>query len=392
MSAAAASAGAPGSFWRPALAGAAGSLVSIGLARFAYTPLIPAVIAAGWFSPSQAAYLGAINLIGYLIGAIGARGVARRVPIRLALRVAILLATIAMLACAEPVSFLWFAVWRVIAGLAGGIIMVLAAPAVLALVPAGRRGLAGGVVFTGVGLGIALSGVLVPPLLRLGLPATWLGLGGLSAVLTAATWTSWPSAAPAAARQRTRFGGAVLAVIVEYGLNAFGVVPHMIFLVDFVARYLGRGMAAGAVCWIAFGAGRDGRAGLCRRAGGPHRLSPRAAAGAAGRGDRGRGAAAVHRHADAAGLGGGGRAPSRRGWCRWCSAASTPSCRPAATPPAPPGAGRRSPGRSGRRRGRRHWPSCSPAPTSYTPLFAAGAAALLLALLLDLGTGRARPD
>ncbi len=255
MSVAAATAGAPGNFWRPALAGAAGTLVSIGLARFAYTPLIPAVIAAGWFSPSQAAYLGAINLIGYLIGAVGARAVARRLPVRLSLRVAILLASVGMLACAEPVSFLWFAVWRVVAGLAGGIIMVLAAPAVLALVPAGRRGLAGGVVFTGVGLGIALSGVVVPPLLRLGLPAAWLGLGGLSAALTAATWTSWPSAAPATSRHRARLSGAVLAVIVEYGLNAFGVVPHMIFLVDFVARYLGRGMAAGAVCWIAFGAG-----------------------------------------------------------------------------------------------------------------------------------------
>ena len=45
------------------------SLVGIGLARFAYTPLIPALISAGWFSPSQAAYLGAANFAGYLAGA-----------------------------------------------------------------------------------------------------------------------------------------------------------------------------------------------------------------------------------------------------------------------------------------------------------------------------------
>ena len=75
----------------------------------------------------------------------------------------------------------------------------------------------GGVVFTGVGLGIARSGALVPPLLRLGLPATWLGLGGLSAALTAATWTSWPNAAPVAAGSGRGWAGTVLAVIVDTG-------------------------------------------------------------------------------------------------------------------------------------------------------------------------------
>lgn len=242
-------------FWRATLAGLCGSLVGIGLARFAYTPLIPAVIAAGWFSPSGAAYLGAANLTGYLLGALGARQVARNLSVRTTLRTAMLLATVSFFACAEPVSFPWFFVWRFLAGTAGGFIMVLAAPAVLALVPPARRGVAGGVIFTGVGLGIAASGVLVPPLLQLGLRATWLGLGAVAAVLALASWTSWPASAPLPAGTRPRLGGAVLAVILEYGLNALGVVPHMIFLVDFVARGLGRGMAAGAACWVAFGFG-----------------------------------------------------------------------------------------------------------------------------------------
>ena len=41
----------------------------------------------------------------------------------------------------------------------------------------------------------------------------------------------------------------------EYALNAVGLVPHMVFLVDFVARGLGRGLHAGAVDWVIFGAG-----------------------------------------------------------------------------------------------------------------------------------------
>jgi MFS family permease len=50
-------------------AGLAASLVGIGLSRFAYTPLVPALISAGWFTPADTAYLGAANLAGYLAGA-----------------------------------------------------------------------------------------------------------------------------------------------------------------------------------------------------------------------------------------------------------------------------------------------------------------------------------
>jgi predicted MFS family arabinose efflux permease len=45
------------------------------------------------------------------------------------------------------------------------------------------------------------------------------------------------------------------ALFVEYALNAAGWVPHMIFLVDFVARGLGRGVAVGAQYWVLFGIG-----------------------------------------------------------------------------------------------------------------------------------------
>src|SRR5690242_3783640 len=64
---------------RATLAGLAATLVGVGLARFAYTPLLPALIAAGWFPPASAAYLGAANLAGYLAGALVARTLAARI-------------------------------------------------------------------------------------------------------------------------------------------------------------------------------------------------------------------------------------------------------------------------------------------------------------------------
>src|SRR6478609_4761345 len=45
--------------WRAISAGLCATLVGIGLARFAYTPLLPAIIDAHWFSASAATYLGA---------------------------------------------------------------------------------------------------------------------------------------------------------------------------------------------------------------------------------------------------------------------------------------------------------------------------------------------
>jgi predicted MFS family arabinose efflux permease len=243
------------------LSGLCATLVGIGLARFAYTPLIPVLIAAQWFTPSQAAYLGAANLAGYLAGAFLARPLAARAGAATMLRTMMLLASAAFFACAFPLSFAWFFAWRFSAGLAGGVLMVLAAPTVLAQMPASRRGIAGGAIFTGVGLGIAASGTLVPLLLQAGLVETWLGLGALALVLTLIAWGGWPPAAvtaPATADKappRRHANPQLRALYVEYALNAVGQVAHMVFLVDFVARGLGRGLGAGAVAWVLFGLG-----------------------------------------------------------------------------------------------------------------------------------------
>jgi predicted MFS family arabinose efflux permease len=136
--------------------------------------------------------------------------------------------------------------------------MALAAPVVLPHIKPSRRGLASGAIFTGVGLGIAASGTLVPLLMRAGLAQTWFGLGAVALLLTLISWGGWPheqlpeihqpSAAP-----NPRSG--LAALYVEYGLNAIGLVPHMIFLVDFVARGLGRGLVTGAQYWVLFGIG-----------------------------------------------------------------------------------------------------------------------------------------
>lgn len=95
-----------------AFAGLCGSLVAVGLARFAYTPLIPSMIQAHWFSSSETVTLGAANFTGYLIGAMAGRPLVAKLSNRTALRLLIAAVTIAFFACASPVSVSWFFFWR----------------------------------------------------------------------------------------------------------------------------------------------------------------------------------------------------------------------------------------------------------------------------------------
>jgi predicted MFS family arabinose efflux permease len=241
------------------LAGLCASLVGIGLARFAYTPLIPSLIEAQWFSANDVMYLGAANLVGYLAGALSGRPLARRLGGPWTLRLMMTLASLAFLACAFPVSVLWFFAWRFVSGLAGGAIMVLAATSVLPFIPGARKGLASGAIFLGLGMGIAASGTLVPLLLNLGLQQTWIGLGVLSGVLTAVSWAGWPrlpEAAPVVVQgAEAKTPTAMKLLYAQYALMAVALVPMMVFLVDYVARGLQWGAHWGAMVWVVYGIG-----------------------------------------------------------------------------------------------------------------------------------------
>ncbi|MDY0747380.1 YbfB/YjiJ family MFS transporter [Paucibacter sp. R3-3] len=247
---------------RTILAGLSASLVGIGLARFAYTPLIPPLIQAHWFSASDVISLGAANLAGYLVGALLGRPIGQRIGNAHALRAMMLAVTVAFLACGFPVSVIWFFFWRFVSGVAGGTIMVLVAATLLPHVPQARRGLTSGAIFLGLGLGIAGSGTVVPLLLGLGLRDTWIGLAVVSAAFTAASWFAWPGAAAAvqapAIAHDAQPGAASRTMAVfyaQYALMAVGLVPAMVFLVDFIARGLQQGAHVGALFWVLYGVG-----------------------------------------------------------------------------------------------------------------------------------------
>lgn len=244
--------------WRVPLGGLAATLIGNGIGRFAYTPLIPALIAAGWFSPAEAVYLAAANLAGYLAGALGAAPLGRRLGSIPAMRLAAIATVLSLVACAWPFSFAWYVGWRFLAGATGGVLMVLAVPAVLAVTAAERRGRAAGIVITGVGLGIAAAGTVVPALAGAGPRAIWLGLAAIAALLAAYAWIAIPDDGidRTSARQRAEpLGAPILLLIAAYASDALGFIPHTVFWVDYIARGLGLGLDVGGAYWALFGLG-----------------------------------------------------------------------------------------------------------------------------------------
>jgi MFS family permease len=252
--------------WAAAWPGACATFVAVGIGRFSYTPLIPFLVSQGVLADTEAAYLGATNLLGYLVGACLAGFLGVRIGAARAIRMSFLAAALSLAACALPFGFWWLMPWRVLIGIASAVLMVLAPSVLLIRTTPAERGRAGGLIYTGVGFGTVLGGQLVAPLGAQGVAWAWGALALVAALVAAAAWRAWPreeigSPRLPALRAGALRGGAlrldwrVLCLVLAFGMEGGGFVPHTIFWVDFIVRELGFGAAAGSLSWLVFGLG-----------------------------------------------------------------------------------------------------------------------------------------
>jgi len=156
--------------------------VAMGVGRFAFTPLFPLMVRDGLLDGQAGAWLAAANYLGYLVGALSAA----RITLRPALLMSYgLAATVVITAAVGWTTALpiWIAL-RFLAGVASAWTLVATGTWGLGWLAAlGRPGLAG-ILFSGVGLGIAGAGLFC--LLAAGpapsSPRMWVGLAGLAAL------------------------------------------------------------------------------------------------------------------------------------------------------------------------------------------------------------------
>ena len=245
---------------RPLLGGIVVLAAAMGIGRFAYTPILPAMQRAGHLDNAQAGLLAAANSVGYLVGAVLVSGL-----VRPSQRVAVLRASVAGVAVATVLMATttslpaWGAI-RFLAGLAGAGVFVLAAGVVLDDLRRRGQGSRSGWLFSGVGLGIATSGIVVYAAEgELGWRGDWvvLSLAAAAALYPAWRWLPSPPPSPVAARRAIPSGtgvpSRVLGVLfVAYFLEGVGYIVSGTFLSAIAERSSGS-EGRGAIVWIVVG-------------------------------------------------------------------------------------------------------------------------------------------
>src|ERR1051325_2419575 len=147
-----------------ALGGAISLASAMGIGRFAYTPILPEMVATLHLTASQAGLIASANFAGYLIGALVAAAsffAPHRRGWMLAARRVSALPPGAM---AAPSSIVAFVLLRFTGGFASAFALVFTTSLVLDRLSAAGRGHLAPHQFAGVGAGIAISAILVAQL------------------------------------------------------------------------------------------------------------------------------------------------------------------------------------------------------------------------------------
>ena len=226
--------------------------VSLGLARFSYALLLPAMRADLGWSYFTAGAMNTVNAAGYLTGALLAPAILRRLDARHFMLAGGVGAAVLMAlhAVTRDDAVLYVLRWACgvtsAASFVGGGLLA----ARLAQRAPQRSGLVLGIYYGGVGLGIVACALGLPPLLdapALGWPAAWVALGALAGAFTVATAAATGSLAapPAAGAPRAPFGWRPFAIgLAGYGMFGIGYIGYMTFIITLLRE---QGMGAGTV-------------------------------------------------------------------------------------------------------------------------------------------------
>ncbi len=236
--------------------------LAVGILRFSYTALLPSTREAFAWSSNFASVLGSANLLGYLIGAFWAMRLAQNVKMLHYLTGAGVIGSLSLICCAfDGFIGAWYIFWRVISGICGGLLMILAPTVVAQCTAAAQRLKINFIGFSGVGIGVLVATLFLPYLDRMSITHAWLILFSFAVLFTifiakliypfhqqldANTQTQAPN---------TRPDGFYKTLILVYGCSAFAYIPHSLFWVDYLTQSLGLSLFWINFNWILYGCG-----------------------------------------------------------------------------------------------------------------------------------------
>ncbi|QQC64055.1 YbfB/YjiJ family MFS transporter [Paraburkholderia ginsengisoli] len=208
---------------RAALACMVALAVTLGIGRFAFTPLLPLMLHAGGalgqpqLDIRQGGWLASFNYAGYFIGAVTCAAL-RVEPSRM-VRGGLLVTVLLTLAMGVTSQFWVWAVVRFVAGAVSAWTFVFASQwGLRRLAELGAHGWSG-VIYTGPGVGIVGTGLLVSAAGGYGATMGWIGFGLIGAILSVAVWPVFGAVSGVKARTVTaRAGGTAARGEAEQGV------------------------------------------------------------------------------------------------------------------------------------------------------------------------------
>lgn len=165
---------------------------ALGLARFGYTTLLPAIQSSLSLTNEQAGRLASVNLAGYLLMSVAGGALASRYGARLVVTLGLALTGAGMIVSGGAQGFSALLVWRGLTGLGSGAANIAVMGLWAAWFTASRRGLASRIAVSGSSLALIGTGLVVPQLLTAYGPgawrACWFLFGALTLVLAAGSF------------------------------------------------------------------------------------------------------------------------------------------------------------------------------------------------------------
>ncbi|MDG2424525.1 MAG: YbfB/YjiJ family MFS transporter [Phycisphaerales bacterium] len=245
--------------WYRVLACTLGMLASIGLVRYAYSPLVPAMIDHHWLSSSQVGYLGTVNFIGNVIGAFLCAWLSRRFTGGVVCRVALLIGLVSVGLSAIDFGPWWLAGCRLMAGLtaAGGMILT---PALVAQgVRHDQRAKLISTVFAGSGLGVILLSLTLPLVAGESPALGWLYTAALTLACLVIAWpglkTRITSDSSSKTAEQTVYRGRLVLLGIAYLFAAAAIVPHSIYLAAYIHVVLKQPISFSMMVYAIYGLG-----------------------------------------------------------------------------------------------------------------------------------------
>jgi MFS family permease len=216
--------------------------IGVGLCRFAYSLVLPDMRDSLGWSYSLAGFMNTVNAAGYLSGALVASWVIRRTGLFRTVWVGTLVCIVSLALSAVSANEVVLSLVRFASGVAGAVSFVAASALATNIAQAhpARLGFLTGLLYTGPGTGIFISGLTAPFLLQALGPGSWWVVWGVLAAIAAVLGLALPLARAAPERTPEQLASdtapisPMLIYLIGYFLYGAGSIAYMTFMIAFV--------------------------------------------------------------------------------------------------------------------------------------------------------------